>query len=92
MSGKGVKIRIAAPHSKDSTSAHQKFKSFANVKKVKKSDVKGRMFMVDGNHTIFALTDDKTHPTQDVAFWSQSSHVAKNLVGPMFDAFWSNLD
>ena len=93
VAGKGVKIRIAAPHSKDSAQAHTKLKSFASVKKVKKSDVKGRMFVVDGNHVVFALTDDKdVHPTQDVAFWSQSAHAAKNLVGPMFDAFWTNLD
>ncbi len=93
VAGKGVKIRVAAPHSKEHGPIVKHLSGFADVKKVKKSDVKGRMFIIDGDHTVLALTDDKSvHPTQDVAFWSQSSHVAKNLVKPMFDAFWSNLD
>lgn len=92
ISDKGVKIRIAAPHSKESAETFEKFKSFASIKKVKKADIKGRMFIIDGSHTIFALTDDATHPTQDTAFWSQSEHVAKNLVGPMFDSIWEDLE
>ena len=89
--GRGVKIRIAASHSKDSAKAVEALKKFASVKKTGKSGL-GRFTIVDGNHVVFALTDDKkTHPTQDLSFWAQSSHAAKETLGPMFDAMWNTL-
>ncbi len=90
--GRGVKIRIAAPHSKESEAAIDKFKSFAEVKNVAKDNTMGRFTIVDNSHVIFALTDDKkTHPTQDLSFWAQSTHAAKDVLSPMFDAMWAGL-
>jgi len=89
--GKGVKIRIAAPHSKDSAKAIEGLKKFAEVKNSKKNNI-GRFVIVDNNHVVFALTDDKKiHPTQDLSFWAQSPHAAKDVLGPMFDAMWNAL-
>lgn len=88
---KGVKIRIAVPHSKDASKAIQNMKKFAEVKNSGKNSI-GRFTIVDGNHVVFALTDDKkTHPTQDLSFWAQSPHTAKDVLGPMFDAMWNTL-
>ena len=89
--GRGVKIRIASPHSKDSEVHIEKLSKFAQLKNVGKTGM-GRFIIVDGNHVVFALTDDKkTHPTQDLSFWAQSSHAAKETLGPMFDAMWKGL-
>jgi len=88
---RGVKIRIAAPHSKESTKHVEKLNKFAQVKKIGKVNM-GRFAIVDGNHVVFALTDEKkTHPTQDLSFWAHSSHAAKEVLGPMFDAMWNAL-
>ncbi|MBU3905300.1 MAG: hypothetical protein KJ906_04100 [Nanoarchaeota archaeon] len=88
---RGVNIRIAASHSKDSAKAHEELSKFAEIKNVGKAGI-GRFAIVDGNHVVFSLTDDKkTHPTQDLSFWAQSSHAAKETLGPMFDAMWKGL-
>ena len=86
-SQRGVKIRIAAPYSKDTVKAIEKLRSVAEIRNAK-SDVAGRFAIIDGNHVVMALTDEKVHPTQDTALWSQSQHVAENLLGPMFEMVW----
>ncbi|MDD5416476.1 MAG: helix-turn-helix domain-containing protein [Candidatus Aenigmarchaeota archaeon] len=91
-SSKGVKVRIIAPSSKEVSEQVAHFKGFATVKQSDKTGTMGRFAIVDGNHVVFALTDDKkVHPTQDLSFWSQSTHVAKEVLGPMFDAYWNTL-
>ena len=52
------------------------------------SDSVGRFAVVDGSHIVMSLTDEKVHPTQDTALWSQSPHVAENLLCPMFEMVW----
>jgi sugar-specific transcriptional regulator TrmB len=91
-SQKGVKIRIAAPFTKDSMKAIEKLKEFADIRKITKPDIIGRICVVDGSHVVMALTDEKVHPTQDLALWSQSQHVAENLLGPMFNLIWEKIE
>ena len=86
-SQRGVKIRIAAPYGKDTMQAIEKLKSVAEIRNAK-TDVVGRFAIVDGNHVVMALTDEKVHPTQDMSLWSQSQHVAGCLLGPMFEMVW----
>ncbi len=87
--GKGVKIRIAAPVGKDNGSLPS-VKSYAEVRKLDKNA--GRFCLVDDNHLVMSLTDEKnTHPTQDLSLWTQSDHVAGAVLGPMFDSVWSRL-
>jgi HTH-type transcriptional regulator, sugar sensing transcriptional regulator len=87
---RGVKIRIAAPHRKDTVDAMRNLKSFADVRKLDKPS--GRMFLADNRHALMALTDDMSvHPTQDLGFWAQSEHVSGQTMGVMFDAMWNGL-
>ena len=91
-SGKGVKIKIATTASKEAGTIAKKMKGVAEVRKLGKGHSKGRFFIVDGSHALVALTDDKTHPSQDVSFWSQGKHVAGEVLGPMFDSMWGQLE
>lgn len=92
MATKGVKVRIAAPHDKKTSTILGKLKSFADVKKIDKRDIAGRFSVIDDNHLVIALTDDDSvHPTQDVALWTQSEHIAGDVLGPMFDIIWEKL-
>jgi len=89
--GRGVKVRIAAPITKENGQAVQALKDFAEIKKMEK-DTGGRFALVDDSHVILSLTDDKSvHPTQDLAFWTQSEHVAGGILGPMFESMWKSL-
>lgn len=89
--GKGVKVRIAAPINKETSRVATALKGFADVKKLDK-DIKGRFAVVDDAHVVVALTDDKSvHPTQDLALWTQSEHVAAGILGPMFDSMWKKM-
>ncbi|MFQ6020758.1 MAG: TrmB family transcriptional regulator [Candidatus Aenigmatarchaeota archaeon] len=91
VSAKGVKIRIATQYTKKNLPVIQKLKKFAEIRKVPK-DVNGRFCIVDGNHVIMAMTDEGVHPSQDTALWSQSEHIAGNVLGPMFNALWRKLE
>ncbi len=92
ISSRGVKIRIAAPQDKRTLTIVTKLKNFADVRKIDKRDIAGRFCVIDDNHLVVALTNDDTvHPTQDVALWTQSEHIAGDLVGPMFDMIWEKL-
>ncbi len=86
----GVKIKIAAPIKKNVEAAKELAK-YAEVRSIDNNDKMGRICVVDGAELIMGLTDDeKTHPTQDVAFWTQSNHVVNNFFEPVFDTVWNN--
>ena len=90
VASKGVKVRIAAPTSKETAPAVLALREFADVKKLDKAA--GRFAVVDGNHLIMSLTDDKSvDPTQDLSMWTQSEHVAAEIMAPLFDSMWKDL-
>ena len=92
-SDRGVKIRIAASYEKNVLPIIEKLKSFAEIRKISKPDIVGRFFVVDDSHVVMALTDEEeVHPTQDLAFWSQSEHVAGDVLKPIFDLMWQKLE
>ena len=90
----GVKIQVAMPVTKQNGESVKELMKYAQIKDV--SDVEhiermlGRFCSVDGSEFIMGLTDDKTHPTQDVAFWTQSQHAASQVFEPMFDLLWEH--
>jgi len=91
-SDRGVKIRIAAPYEKNNP-AVEGLKGFAEIRKIGKPEIVGRFFVVDDSHVIMALTDEEeVHPTQDLALWSQSEHVAGDVLKPIFDLIWQKLE
>lgn len=91
----GVKIQLAAPVNKNTSDVAKDLSKYAQVRNIedveKIEKMLGRLCIIDGEEFVLGLTDDiKTHPTQDVAFWSQSSHAASNVIEPMFELVWQN--
>ena len=84
---RGAKIRIAAPMADNA--AVKAFSEIAELKDL--GSPPGRFALVDDRHVIFALTDDKkVHETQDVAFWAESDHAAKDVIKPYFNYLWTS--
>ena len=77
LSKKGVKIKVYAPLDKSSPD----WTCVAEVKHIEQPS--GRLYTVDDEHAMMALTDDsKTHTSQDILFWAQSPHVVKEVMEP----------
>ncbi len=90
----GVKVKIAAQIKKDNLELARRLKKYADIRSIEgieeAKNLYGRVAMVDNSEVLMALThDEKVHPSQDVAFWSQSPHIASSIVGPMFNVIWS---
>ncbi len=89
--GRGVKVRIAAPLTKENSQAADALKSFSEIKRLDRAG--GRFALVDDAHVILTLTDDKTiDPSQDFALWTQSEHAAGAVLSPMFETMWKQLE
>ncbi|MFH2028263.1 MAG: helix-turn-helix domain-containing protein, partial [Nanoarchaeota archaeon] len=64
---RGVKIRIAAPMTKETAAS---LKDIAGVAEVKDTDSKARFCIVDGKELLFMVLDDnEVHPTYDTGIW-----------------------
>ena len=87
----GVKIQVAAPVTKNTAEAAKELSKYAQVRHLDADNKLGaRLCVIDGEEFMFGLTDEKTHPTQDVVFWSQSNHAASQFIEPMFEMAWQN--
>ena len=85
---RGVKIRIAAPLTKDNKDALKEISKFAEVRH---TDDKSRFMVVDNKDIAFMVMDDeKTHPTYDVGIWVNTEFFANSLQ-KMFDQNWKTL-
>ena len=85
---KGVKIRIAAPLSKETQEA---VADIGDVAEVRHTDSKARFCVVDGKDLVFMIMDDQNvHPTYDVGIWVNTPFFASALEG-MFNAAWKNM-
>jgi len=75
-----------------SSEAIKAFSDVAEVRNVdeKEAPIAGRFFVVDEKQLVFALTDMKTHSTQDMAFWSKSEHAASDVLTPIFKLVWNH--
>ena len=95
---KGIKIRLIAPVTKENQKVADEIKDFAELKNINDSKNKsnipvGKMTLIDNNHTIFGLTDDKsTHASQEVSFWTNSDHFTNNFAKTSFELIWKHLD
>jgi len=85
---KGVKIRIAAPLTRETKKAYSEVSSVADVRN---ADSKARFCIVDGKEIVFMVLDDKeVHPTYDLGIWVNSPFYAKAME-TLFDTAWKNM-
>ncbi len=85
---RGVKIRIAAPITKEAMSSVKDLKGLAEVRH---TDSKARFCIVDGKELIFMVLDDaEVHPTYDVGVWVNTPFFAKAL-DTLFDSAWKGM-
>ncbi len=87
---KGVKIKIAAPFTKENISNIKDIKRFADVRDIGK--INARFCIVDGKELMFMVLDDNSvHPTYDVGIWVNTPYFASAL-DSMFGVVWKNLN
>lgn len=89
----GVVIKIAAPINRETGEVAKQLAKYAQIRNIddveKIEKLLGRFVCIDGQEFLLGLTDDsKTHPTQDIAFWSQSPHASSRFVEPLFELVW----
>lgn len=85
---RGVKIKIAAPITKDIKKTVDELKTLAEIKHI--DDVKSRFVVIDNKQVAFMLLDDaEVHPTYDVGIWVNTEFFAKAL-NDMFNKGWQN--
>ena len=85
---RGVKIRIAAPITKEATEA---LKEISTIAEVRHTNNKARFCVVDGKEIVFMVMDDnEVHPTYDVGIWVNTPFFASSLDN-MFEMAWKNM-
>ncbi len=82
---RGVKIRIAAPITKECANA---VKDISEVAEVRNTASKARFCVVDKKEIIFMVMDDsEVHPTYDVGIWINTPFFAAAM-DELFDLAW----
>jgi len=83
---KGVKIRIAAPLTKETLDGNPDVSRLAEVRNVK--GINARFVIVDGKELMFMVLDDEeVHPTYDVGVWVSTPYFA-TAMEEMFNHVW----
>jgi sugar-specific transcriptional regulator TrmB len=83
---RGVRIRIAAPITKQAQAAAKTLSSIAQVKHV--DDVKARFCIVDGKSaTMMVLDDASIHPNYDFGIWVNTEFFVKAFEN-VFNLLW----
>jgi sugar-specific transcriptional regulator TrmB len=86
---RGVKVRIAAPITKNNLKVAKEFKKVAEVRHLDK--IKARLMIIDGNQIMFMLLDDeKFHPNYDVGVWINTEFFAMALE-QLFELAWKDM-
>src|SRR4030042_262616 len=85
---RGVKIRIAAPLTKDSEKYMKEVSKFSEIRN---SKTKARFIVVDNEEILFMVTNDtEVHPTYDIGIWVNTPFFASAL-GELFDLAWKEM-
>ena len=85
---RGVKIRIAAPLSKETAAA---VKDISGVAEVRNVETRARFVIVDGKEIIFMIMDDNAvHPTYDIGICVNTPFFSSALEN-LFDIAWKNM-
>ncbi len=86
---RGVKIRIAAPLTKDCEGAVKDLEGIAEIRHTDK--VLGRFTLVDSNEIVFMIMDDtQVHPTYDVGIWVNTPFFSQALEN-LFELAWKEM-
>ena len=84
---RGVKVRIAAPFTKD---AQKIMAKLGKVAELRHSPLQTRMVMVDDQEITFMLLDDqKIQPAYDVGIWVKSPYFVEAMQGLVLEQ-WKN--
>lgn len=85
---RGVKVRIAAPLTKECLNA---IKDISSVAEVRHTNSKARFVIVDGRELTFMVLEDKeVHPTYDVGIWVNTPFFASALED-LFELAWKEM-
>ncbi len=85
---RGVKIRIAAPLTKE---GEKLAKELEGIAEVRSTNIKGRFVVIDGREVVFMLMDDEeVNPAYDVAIWVNTKLFATALEN-LFDLAWKEM-
>ena len=83
---RGVRIRIAAPVTKNSQAAAKALSGLAQIRHV--DDAKARFCVVDGKSATFMVMDDASiHPNYDFGIWVNTEFFAKAFEN-VFNTLW----
>lgn len=86
---RGVKVRIAAPITKESMAAAKDIAEVAEIRNLDK--IQARFIIVDGKEiTFMVLNDDDVHPSYDVGIWVNTPFFAGALE-QFFEIAWKEL-
>lgn len=86
---RGVKIRIAAPITKESKEAAKDIAEVAEVRNLEK--IQARFMIIDGKElTFMILNDEDVHPSYDVGIWVNTPFFAGALE-QFFEIAWKEL-
>ncbi len=82
---RGVKIRVAAPLTKET---ERTIKDLDGLAEIKDTDLRARFVVIDGKEIAFMIMDDEeVHPTYDVGIWVNSPFFA-SAVEELFEHAW----
>ncbi len=85
---KGVRIRIAAPITKDNKKQVDSLRGIADIKHNDK--INSRFVTVDGKDMVFMTLDDKeVHPSYDLGVWVKTPYFT-SAMDMLFDNVWDN--
>ncbi|MBN2422492.1 hypothetical protein JXB41_04655, partial [Candidatus Woesearchaeota archaeon] len=85
---RGVKIRIAAPITKEAIPAVKEVSKYAEVRNC---STKARFVVVDGKVVVFMVLDDaEVHPTYDIGIWINTPFFASALE-ELFELGWKDM-
>ncbi len=91
LKGKNVEINIMGPITSRNRKQAMELLPYANLKHLEGVELPlGKLQIVDGEHVLMGLVNDaEIEPSQEIAFWTQSPHVANELMEPIFKQLWS---
>jgi len=85
---RGVKVRMAAPITKDNIKIA---KDMLKAAEIKSCDLKARFCIIDSGELFFMVLDDeKVHPSYDIGIWVNTDFFASALED-MFELAWQKL-